>query len=154
MPYASNTDLLGEFKGLTAWNSSTLSATQVDAWCTRASNFIDGNIAGKYSTPVVEADSPAAFSMLQEICIWLVKPKIAGLVSQATGDPKTSAGSAGTDTTKLAMDTLKQIREGTVKLPDATLATAADGVESYASENSSALADSGVPTFTREGDEW
>jgi hypothetical protein len=151
--YASNTDLLGEFKGLSAWNNATLSAAQVDVWCARESAFIDSNIAGKYRTPVSQATSPIAYSMLTDICIWLVRPRIAELLNLQTGEAKSSSSGGGKsyDSRQRAMDVLKQIRTGELKLPDGVLATAQDGVESYTDDNSDTLQ---PPTFTREGDEW
>jgi phage gp36-like protein len=150
--YAANTDLLLEFKGVSAWNASTVSAATVDEWCAQASNTIDAAIGGKYSTPVDGTASPKAFSVLKSICIGLVKPRVQSVLKSGTGEAKTStsAGSAP-DPTKAQMDLLKQIQSGAMTLSDAVLGTSADGVESYTNDNADTLQ---PPTFTREGNDW
>lgn len=150
--YATNTDLLGEFKGLTAWNSATLSAAQVDTWCSRFSQLIDGKIGGKYSTPIDATASPNSFAILKEICIWFVRQKVSTILFQQSGDEKTSSKAGNpNDYHQKALDQLKEIADGTLKLTDAVLATTADGVESYTDDNS---ADLQPPTFTKIGDKW
>lgn len=152
MSYATNTDLLVEFKGLSGWNSSTVSSTTVDTWCDKASAFIDAQIGGKYQVPVVSASSPQAFKVLAEICVWLVKERVQGVLKFQTGAPKTSVrGSENTDWRAVALNTLKQIRTGEIKLVDAPLATSQDAVESYTNDNSDTLQ---PPQFTRESDDW
>jgi phage gp36-like protein len=152
VPYATNTDLLAEFPALTAFPSSgKVTAASVDEWCTRASNFIDAKIGGKYSTPVDSTASPKSFSLLKEICCWLVYPRVAGVLNLPTGDAKTSTGTKTVDFNAKADAALKEIQSGTMKLNDAVLATAADGVESYTNDHASTLQ---PPTFTRSGDDW
>lgn len=152
MPYAANTDLMLEFKGISAWNSSTVAAATVDEWCEQASNIIDAAISGKYATPVDEDDSPKAFSLLKDICIKLVKPRIQSVLKPGTGDAKTSSGAGSApDSTKQAMELLSQIQSGEMNLSDADLASTADGAEGYTDDNADTLL---PPTFTRENDEW
>lgn len=152
MPYAANTDLLSEFKGLSAWDSSVLSAATVDEWCQQASNTIDASIAGKYSVPVDSTASPAAFSVLKAICIQLVKPRVQGVLKSATGEAKNSTSAGGApDSTKDAKDALKQIQSGAMQLVDAVLATSADGVESYTNDNAACLQ---PPEFDRHKKQW
>ncbi len=155
MAYASNTDVAAEFKALAAaggfTTSTNVTAAQVDEWCTRASNYIDAKIAGKYSTPVLVADSPNSFSLLKDICVLLVVPRVAAVLNLKTGDDKTSPKGNQSDWKKRAEDMLVEIQSGKMKLSDATLATSADGVESFTNDNSDTLQ---PPTFTKKGDNW
>jgi hypothetical protein len=157
LSYATNTDLAAEFPALTANGGFTtttkVTAAQVDEWCSRASNFIDSKIGGKYTVPVDSTASPKTFSLLKEICCWMVYPRVAGVVGLPTGDSKTSSGVAAKtiDFGKKAEDTLKEIQSGAMKLVDAPLATTADGVDSYTANNAPTLQ---PPTFTREDDSW
>lgn len=154
MAYASNTDVILEFKGLAAvgWNTQTVTAATVDEWCTQASNIIDTAIGGKYQVPVNSGTSPNSFSVLKNLCIQLVKPRVQNVLKSGTGD-NASASKAGTeaDPTKGVMDFLKQVASGDVKLSDAVLATTQDGVESYTNDNADTLQ---PPTFNRHTDEW
>lgn len=114
--------------------------------------LIDSKIAGKYQTPIDPTASPIAYSLLKEVCVWMVVPKVASVLGVQTGDAKTSTGQGKRqDTAQKAQDTLKEIQSGTMKLVDADLATAADGTESFTNDNSATLQ---PPTFTREGDDW
>jgi len=152
MSYATNTDLLAEFPALTSFPSSgKVTAASVDEFCTRASNRIDAKIGGKYQTPVDSTASPKSFSILKEICCWMVYARLAPIMGLSTGEGKTSTGGKAPDYAKMAADTLSEIQAGKMKLIDANLATAADGVESYTDDNSATLQ---PPTFTREGDNW
>lgn len=152
MAYATNADLLLEFKGLTAWNTATLAGSTVDTWCGNFSKLIDGKIGGKYSTPVDSTASPNSFAILKEICIWFVRQKVSTTLFQQTGDEKTSSKAGNpNDYHQKAMDTLKEIADGTLVLSDATLATSADGVESYTNDNSATLQ---PPVFKKTGDQW
>jgi hypothetical protein len=136
--------------GFTA--STRMTATQVDEFCARASNVIDAKIAGKYTTPVDSTASPKAFSLLREICCWLVYSRIAPILGLSTGDAKTSTGSKlAADPASRAEAVLKEIQSGTMKLVDAPLATSADGTESYATDNAASM----PPTkFKRDGEAW
>lgn len=153
--YASNTDVVLEFKALAANGGFTtltnVTAAQVDEWCHRASNYIDAKIAGKYSVPVDSTLSPKSFSLLKDICVQLVAPRVAAVLNLKTGDSKTSVGGNASDWKKLAKEQLEEIQSGKMKLTDAVLATTADGVESYVNDNSDTIL---PPTFTRSGDDW
>lgn len=156
MPYATNSDVALEFKALVANGGFTtltnVTAAQVDEWCLRASNFIDAKIAGKYTVPVVIGTSPNSFSLLKDVCVWLVKPRVAAILGLQTGESKSSTGNKdSTDWNKRALDTLKEIQSGAMKLSDAPLATSADGTESFTNDNSATLQ---PPQFTRQGDDW
>ncbi len=156
MAYASNTDVVAEFKALSQNGGFTtttgVTAAQVDEWCTRASNFIDSKIGGKYSVPVGSIASPNSFSLLKEICVWLVAGRVANVLNLQTGDAKTSSGTnKKTDFKSQAMDALDEIRSGKMKLNDGVLATSADGAQSYTNDN---VDTTQPPTFTRGGDNW
>lgn len=152
MAYASNTDVAAEFKALSAnggFNSGTNPTdAQVDEWCTRASNFMDSKIAGKYAVPITGTNS---LSLMKEICVWLVATRVSKVTGLQTGDNKVSGNAGKVDYDKKAMDTLVEIQSGKMKLSDAPLATSTDGAESYTNDNASDLQ---PPTFTRAGKNW
>jgi len=153
--YATNTDLVAEFPALSQGggftSTTTVTATQVDEWCVRASNLIDAKIGGKYSTPVDATLSPKSFSLLKDICCWMVYARVAPIVGVNTGSSKTSSSGKNLDWREQAEKALKDIQSGAMKLNDGVLATSTDGVESFTSDNQATLQ---PPTFTREDDKW
>ena len=154
MAYADNTNLALEFPSFAAFmndGTTKVRADTVDEFCARASRFIDAKIAGKYITPIDPTASPESFSLLKDICCWMVYPRVAAIAGQQTGDSKTSTGGKGVDWGKKAADTLKEIQGGEMKLTDALLASSSDGVESYTNDNAATLQ---PPTFTRESEDW
>jgi hypothetical protein len=157
MPYATNTDVAAEFPALAANGGFTtttrVTAAQVDEFCTRASNYIDAKIAGKYDVPVNVTASPNSFSLLKDICCRLVAARLAPIIGISTGDAKTTAagGKSGSPKGQSPDDILAELQSGKMKLSDAVLATSADGVESYTDDNSSTLQ---PPTFQRKTDQW
>ena len=152
MPYATHADVAAEFKGLTALSATTTpTATQVTDFIARASNLIDSKIAGKYATPVSSTTAPRAYSVLQEICIGLVRHKVAGILSLPTADTRTTSGGSKLNSEEKALTSLTEIQTGKMKLVDAELATAADGVQGQGNNDSASLQ---PPTFRKEGDQW
>lgn len=156
-PYATNTDVAPEFKALAAnggfTTETSVSAAQVDEWCTRISNLIDSKLGGKYAVPIDPTNSPNSFSLIKDICVLIVAARVAPIIGLQTGSAKTSTGSAGGRSIGKIdpWATLKEIQSGTMKLNDAVLATSADGAESYTNDNKSTLQ---PPEFKRKGDQW
>lgn len=151
MAYATSTDLALEFKGLT-YGASLLAVT-VDEWCVQASNLIDSYVGKVYSTPVVSATSPLAFSVLKMLCIQLVRPRMESVLQVRTGETRTSqtrGDSPSPSSSAAAMKSLCAIRDEDMDLVDATLVTQANGVRSTLTDCVSTT----IPEFTREDPAW
>lgn len=147
MAYATNADLLLEFKGLVYGNN--LQAATVDEWCNQASNRIDSYLTGRYVTPVNSGTSPIAFSILKNICIQIVKLRMNEFLRIQTGDEKTSQGGVSASPKQIASE-LESLRDLKTILKDAVLATATDGATSFDAQNTATV----KPTFNKGTDQW
>lgn len=142
--YAKSPEVQKEFKSL-VYNASGVEATEVDEWATQESEYINGRIELKYVTPVVVGDSPKAFQILRQICIWLLAKRIQETLEVKTTVPEGQQLVTGGDLRTLAEARLDKILEGTLLLTDATLQSSSQGITSITAGTDS-------PHVFRKGD--
>jgi phage gp36-like protein len=132
MAYATSTEVVGEFKDLTVAASGTnISDADMARFLADADAEINSRLSVKYTTPITGTEALVLMRMIE---CWMVKHRIEKILEVKTGRPVDSQ-EGGKSLRQQALDLIKAIVEGNVKLTDATLASTGDGVGSYTSEN-------------------
>jgi hypothetical protein len=131
MAYSTNSEISGEFKGITFSSTTTPNTTDIDRFITEADAEINARVGMKYSVPITLGASPIAFAILRQISVQLVAGRMKRIleVKQTSPDLAKQDGQSK-DIAKIARDMLKEIVLGTLPLPDATLLSSGDGVSS------------------------
>lgn len=129
--YATVAEIQKEFKQLNLTGPSGIQTTTLDEWRDQESEYINGRVVTKYKVPVLEADSPKAFLVLKEICIWLVSKRIQETLEVKTTVPEGEQLVTGGDLRTMAKARLKEIAEGTLILRDAEFLNSAQGISSF-----------------------
>lgn len=129
MAYCSHTDVESEFKDLTLSASTSVTDTEVDAWCDQESSLIDGLIQNRYDVPVT---GTAALLILKAIVIMLVKARLISVLSVKTPIDSTKQDPDSQKLKDQAMKLLDLIAKGKLALVDAVLAgSGTGGMTSY-----------------------
>lgn len=146
MAYCSHTDVESEFKDLTLSASTSVTDTEVDAWCEQESAVIDGLIQNRYDVPVT---GTAALLILKAIAIMLVKARLISVMSVKTPIDTTKQDPDSQKLKDQAMKLLDLIAKGKLALVDAVLAgSGTGGMTSY-------LIDRTVcPEFAVDSEKW
>lgn len=134
MAYCVESDVKAEFKNL-EYDSSTITAAKVSEIISQEEAVINAKIGLKYSTPVVLADSPESVKILKMVSIWKSYQRVKDILKVQVGTDKLSQ-IAPDDKREAASKMLKEIVDGELPLPDATLAAASDGARSYVVDES------------------
>jgi phage gp36-like protein len=147
MSYAASADVVGEFKDLTVASSGTaISTDDMTRFLAEADAEINSRLSVKYTTPITGTES---LLLMRQIAVWLVKDRIERITEVKTGRPvDAQKGQTPTSLRSQALELLKSICEGKIKLTDATLASTGDGVGSYSSENGT------EHIFDRDTQQW
>jgi phage gp36-like protein len=132
MAYATQAQVLAEFKDLTVGASTPISTSDIAAFIADADAEINSRLSVKYTTPITGSES---LIMMKMISVWLIKHRINEILAVKTGTSQTSQ-EGSKSYRQMAMDLLNDLASGKAKLTDATLATSADGVKSYTYTNS------------------
>ena len=135
MGYATSAQCTGEFKDLTVGASTAISSTDVTGFIADADAEINTILSVKYQTPITGTEALIVMKMVE---VWLVKQRIQDILSVKSGVPAAEQGADGKGYRQMALELLKKLTNGTAKLTDATLATSADGVKSYTSQEDTA----------------
>lgn len=131
MSYATQAEVLTEFKDFVPTSSTAISTTDIDAMIAEAEAEINSRLCVKYTTPITGTEALLIARMVEK---WLVKFRIEYILQVKTGrEPDKQEG--GKSLRQMALDILDALVKGTMKLSDATLASSADGVKSYSSAN-------------------
>lgn len=148
MAYSIYTDVASEFRGIDFSSTSVVTSTEVTEFIAQADQYIDSRIGLKYSVPVSSSDSPLSFKILKRLSIWLVTSRIKDILKVKTGVDTGEQQTRENDPGKMARDEIDMIVKGTLLLPDATLASSADGFRSYSVDAGQEF------TFSRDSDDW
>lgn len=131
--YATQADIEAEFKALTFSASTNPTATQVVQFIEEEEEVVAASVGMKYALPITSASNPKAFKLIRKTVVELVAGRVKNIIAVKSGSQDANQGkvSDGDAMIKRAMDRLKLIRDGEIKLVDATLASSSDGVSSF-----------------------
>lgn len=138
MAYATVSDVESEFKDLDfSLANSKVSSAEVTTFIGQADAEITARISKKYTTPIVEADSPESFKILKMISVWIVADRVSDIleIKRVTSDEAKLAVRPESSARK-ARKLLDDIVKGDLPLVDATLASSHDGFKSFNVDNS------------------
>jgi len=144
MSYATNLEVIGEFKSLTyvADTANGVTSAEVDAWLDQDSAMIDSCISSKYTVPVTSATESE--KVLKKICLLMTVARVRVRVKDTVPNRESSDNE-----TKLAFKLLEQIRKGELDLTDATSGNSnANVFRSYNQVNSI------TPIHKKETEQW
>ncbi len=147
MAYCVSTDVVAEFKSLDIVSAGVpVTTAKVSEFISQADAIINAKVGLKYEVPVA-AGATESLKILKQISTWLVANRVKEILRLETGDKKVELLATG-NLEKKAFAMLDEIVKGTLKLSDATLATSADGVRSFAVDNDE------EHTFKKGEDQW
>lgn len=144
MAYATRAQIEGEFKGITFSATTPVTDSDVDRFIAEADAEIDAMLCQRYEVPITGATSAL---LVRTISIKIVADRVRGVLAVKTGETKTQQAGGKSDS-EIARTMLKDIVAGKMKLPDASLASSADGIQSYVANESF------EPTFSRDEVQW
>lgn len=128
MAYSVVADIQNEFKDTVFSSTTAVTDDDVEDFITSADAVINGYLSSKYVVPFLDATSLAIMKM---ISIWLVKARILSILSVKAPQTPATQDPDGPSLYKQAMNLLKNIKDGTLQLPDATLISSQDGLTSF-----------------------
>jgi hypothetical protein len=132
MAYCTKTQVAGEFNGLTLNSTSVPTDTTVDRFIEEADAEIDGRLGLKYSAPITGATS---LIIVRTISIGLVAERIKEVLKISGLDSKIKEEAVEKNLAKEARKRLDEIIKGCLLLPDATLLSSGNGVNSFNVDN-------------------
>jgi hypothetical protein len=146
MAYATSDEVAAEFKAITFSSTSAVTTTDLARFIVEAEAEMDARLSLKYQVPVSAAGS---LPILRTISIAMVHRRIWKIIKTKSNTPENNQGNA--QVYEMSPERkLQDIVDGKLPLPGATLATSADGVRSYTSENSATV----ERTFKVDEDQW
>lgn len=129
MAYSLAADIQSEYKAINfAASGAAVSTAEVTEFITQADAFIDGIVSNRYETPVT---GTVSLAILKTISIWLVKSRINSILSVKTPQDKNKQDPDGPTLRTQALEMLKQIKNGQLKLPDAVGSDTEGGMTSF-----------------------
>jgi hypothetical protein len=144
MAYCTYIDVQSDFKDITLSTTSSITIAEVSQFINEASALIDAKVSLKYVTPITGTYS---LLLMKYIARNLVANRIKRILNVKTGDEKLNQKAEETDDISL-MQKLQDILDLKLRLSDATLLNAADGIRSYTYSNGF------DPHFQRDVDQW
>lgn len=132
MAYATYTDVASEFKDITFSSTTKVTDSEVTEFISQAEAHINGVVSKRYTVPVVLASAPISFAVLKQISIYMVADRVREILQvKQIGVEELKQGARPPNGRKEALAMLRDIVDGNIRLYDATLATAHDGVKSF-----------------------
>lgn len=128
MAYCTDDEVSSEFKDIVFSATSPVTDTEVTEFVSQASAEIDSIISNRYTTPVTGTES---LKVLKQICIWLVKARIVGVLRIKNVSDKSDQDVGSLNYRKEALDRLKNIAIGKEILTDAPRSNTTGGLTSY-----------------------
>lgn len=146
MAYCVIDDVKAEFKSIT-FTGSDAAVTEADVteFIVQADAEINSRIGLRYQVPVTA--EATALSLLKMISIWLVSARIKEITEVKDVREEVNQD-VKADSASRARKMLDQIAKGEINLIGATLASTADGVNSYVSANNVER------VFKKDTDQW
>lgn len=126
MSYCQTSDIKADFGEIEFSSTSKVTSDKVVELIASESNYIDSYLYSKYIVPIIEANSPLAFSLLKRICVFRVSDRIRDILEIKTGNSKNDQDVKGTSRTP--DEDLKKIIDGKLNLIDAQFRTTDDGL--------------------------
>ena len=147
MAYSTVSEVASEFKDVEFTATTKVTDTEVLRFIDEAEALINGLVSCKYVVPILTGPSPESFKILRMVEIWLVADRVRQIMQvKDISVTKVQQGTRGPNSKKAAMDLLKKICDGTLKLTDAVLASSSDGVTGFLAGTDFDF------TFCRDGD--
>lgn len=129
MAYCTVADIQGEFKAATFGATSSPTDTTVTGFIAQAGAEIDATLGLKYATPITGATS---LLIVKQIAIDLVAARVKNILEVKSPIAQGQQAIKGDDSATAARKRLKAIIVGQeLTLPDATILSSNDGVESF-----------------------
>ena len=110
-----------EFKSIEFSQNTAITEAEVEAFISQADQYIDSRIGIRYQVPVTEGLSPKSFVLLSQISTFLVAQRIKEILEVKNASDDVEQDTRPGDLRRVAMSMIKQIIEGTLLLPDATV---------------------------------
>jgi hypothetical protein len=136
MPYCSEQDIKDDFKDLVVSESSIITTAKLAEWIAQECNVIDSYVSLRYQTPVIEADSPLAFSVLKRIAIFRTSMRVRNVIEVRSDATQVNSEEKFTNNKVRDFESdLKNISKGTMPLVDAILKDNKLGVSSFTTKS-------------------
>jgi phage gp36-like protein len=149
MAYSTVAQISAEFRNITIAATGTAIVTaDVNEWIAEADALINSFVGKRYTTPITVAANPNSFYILRMISRELVAARIIKVLRVKNAASGNNDQDVRKDDSDRVLKMLKDISNGDLELPDATVTTSGQGISSFNVSNAK------EPFFDKDIDQW